>query len=41
VGLLENILEAGQQFLNDIHISKPVECQLKMMNDQGDKAPAK
>jgi hypothetical protein len=27
--------------LNDIHISRPVECQLKMMNIQGDQAPAK
>jgi hypothetical protein len=39
--LLENILEAGQQFLNGIHISRPEECQLKMTNIQGDQAPAK
>jgi hypothetical protein len=26
--LLENILEVEQQFLNGIHISRPVECQL-------------
>jgi hypothetical protein len=29
------------QFLNGIHISRLVECQLKMMNIQGDQAPAK
>jgi hypothetical protein len=29
---LENIFEAGQQFLNGCHISRPVECQLKMTN---------
>jgi hypothetical protein len=29
----------GQRFLIVIHISSPVECQLKM-NIQGDKAPA-
>jgi hypothetical protein len=27
--------------LNGIHISRLVECQLKMMNIQGDQAPAK
>jgi hypothetical protein len=27
--------------LNGIHVSRPVECQLKMMNIQGDQAPAK
>jgi hypothetical protein len=41
VRLLENILKAGQRFLNDIHVSIPVEYQLKMTNFQGDKAPAK
>jgi hypothetical protein len=30
-----------QWFLNGIHISRPVECQLKMMNVQGNQAPAK
>jgi hypothetical protein len=39
--LLENIRQAGQRFLNAIHISRPVKCQLKMTNVQGDKAPAK
>jgi hypothetical protein len=38
VRLLEVILSAGQQFLNDIHISRPAECQLKMTNVQGDEA---
>jgi hypothetical protein len=32
---------AGQRFLNGIHVSRPVECQLKMTNVQGDQAPAK
>jgi hypothetical protein len=27
--------------LNGIHVSRPVECQLKMTNIQGDQAPAK
>jgi hypothetical protein len=27
--------------LNGIHVSRPVECQLKMMKFQGDQAPAK
>jgi hypothetical protein len=27
--------------LNDIHVSRPVECQLKMTKVQGDQAPAK
>jgi hypothetical protein len=31
----------GQQLLNGIHVSWLVECQLKMMNVQGDQAPAK
>jgi hypothetical protein len=39
--LLENILEGRQQFLNGIHVSRPVVCQLKMTNVQGDQAPAK
>jgi hypothetical protein len=37
----ENILYARQLFLNGIHVSRPVDCQLKMMNLQGDQAPAK
>jgi hypothetical protein len=41
MGLLENILEAGKRFLNDIHVSRSVECQLKMTNVQGDQGPAK
>jgi hypothetical protein len=41
VRLLENILKAGRQFLNDIPVSRPVECQLKITNFQGDQAPAK
>jgi hypothetical protein len=40
VRLLENI-QAGQRFFNDIHVSRPVACQLKMTNVQGDQAPAK
>jgi hypothetical protein len=38
--LLANI-QAGQQFLNGIHISRPVECQLKIINVLGNQAPAK
>jgi hypothetical protein len=30
-----------QRFLNGIHISRLVRCQLKMTNVQGDQAPAK
>jgi hypothetical protein len=30
IRLLENILYVGQRFLNGIHVSRPVECQLKM-----------
>jgi hypothetical protein len=30
-----------QQFLNGIHVSVPVECQLKMTNVQSAQAPAK
>jgi hypothetical protein len=29
------------EVFNGIHISRPVECQLKMTNVQGDEAPAK
>jgi hypothetical protein len=39
--LLEIILKASQRFLNGIHVSRPVERQLKMTNVQGDQAPAK
>jgi hypothetical protein len=39
--LLENILQAEQRFLNSIHVSRLVECQLKMTNVQGNQAPAK
>jgi hypothetical protein len=39
--LLDNILYTGQQFLIGIHISRPVECQLKLTNVKGDKAQAK
>jgi hypothetical protein len=38
---LENILQAGQWFLSGVHVSRPVECQLKMTNIQGEQAPAK
>jgi hypothetical protein len=31
----------GQLFLNVIHVSRPIECELKMKNVQGDQAPAK
>jgi hypothetical protein len=31
----------GEHSLNGIRISRPVECQLKMTNVQGDQAPAK
>jgi hypothetical protein len=30
----------SQRFLNGIHVSRPVECQLKMTNAQGDQAAA-
>jgi hypothetical protein len=39
--LLEDILQAGQRVLNDIHVSRMVNCQMKMTNIQGDQAPAK
>jgi hypothetical protein len=39
--ILREAFGAGQRFLNDIHVSRLVECQLKMMNVQGDQAPAK
>jgi hypothetical protein len=39
--LLENILQARQLFLNGIHVSRLVECQVTMTNVQGDQAPAK
>jgi hypothetical protein len=32
---------SGQRFLNNIHVSRPVKCHLKMMNIHGDQAPAK
>jgi hypothetical protein len=38
VRLLENIL--GQLFYNDIHVSRPVEGQMKITDVQGDQAPA-
>jgi hypothetical protein len=40
---LEMFCEAfgEQRFLNGIHASRLVECQLKMTNVQGDQAPAK
>jgi hypothetical protein len=38
---LENILQAGQRFLNGIRVSGSVECHLKMTNFQGDQAPEK
>jgi hypothetical protein len=39
--ILVNTLQAGQRFLNRIHVSRPVECQLKMIKVQGDQAAAK
>jgi hypothetical protein len=36
VSLLENILSGRQWFLNGIHVSRPVKCQLKMTNVQGE-----
>jgi hypothetical protein len=39
--ILENIHNSRQRFLNGIHVSRPVECRLKMRNIQGDQAPAK
>jgi hypothetical protein len=41
VRLLDNILWAWERFLNGILASRLVECQLKMVNMQGDQAPAK
>jgi hypothetical protein len=41
VRLPENILQAGQRFLNVIHFSGPVYCQLEMTNVLGDQAAAK
>jgi hypothetical protein len=39
--LLENILQPRQWVLNGTHVSRPVECQLKMSNVRGDQAQAK
>jgi hypothetical protein len=33
--------QSSQLLLNGIHVSRPVKCQLKMMNIQGYQAPAK
>jgi uncharacterized SAM-dependent methyltransferase len=33
--------KAGQLFLIGIHVSRPIECQLKMTNVQGNQAQAK
>jgi hypothetical protein len=41
VRVLENVLYAGQRYMNEIHVSRPVKCQLKMANVLGDHAPAK
>jgi hypothetical protein len=41
VRLLVKVLYAGQRFVNGIHVSKPVECQLKMTKVKGKQAPAK
>jgi hypothetical protein len=41
VRLLENVFKLDSRFLNGIHVSRPVKCQLKMTNVQGDQAPAK
>jgi hypothetical protein len=41
VSLWENILQAGQRFLNDIHVLRPVDCQLKMTDVNGYQAQAK
>jgi hypothetical protein len=35
VRLLDNILQGRQQFLNGIHVSRQVKCQMKMMIAQG------
>jgi hypothetical protein len=32
---------SGQRFLNDIHVSRLAECQLKLTNVQGDQASTK
>jgi hypothetical protein len=39
--LLESIPYAGKVFLNGIHVPRLVKCPLKMMNVQGNHAPAK
>jgi hypothetical protein len=36
-----SLSRAVKRFLNGIHVSRPVECQLKMMNVLDDQAPAK
>jgi hypothetical protein len=41
LGLLENYLQAVEWGLNGIHVLRPVECQLKVMNIQGYQALAK
>jgi hypothetical protein len=37
----EHSLSRTKVFFNSIHISRPIECQLKTTNVQGDQAPAK
>jgi hypothetical protein len=37
--LLETIIEAEQLILDGIHVSRPVECQFKTTNVQGDQTP--
>jgi hypothetical protein len=37
----EHSLSRTARFLNGNHVSRSVECQLKMTNVQGDQAPAK
>jgi hypothetical protein len=36
---LLNILQARQQFLNSIHVSRPVKCQMMTTNIQGNQVP--
>jgi hypothetical protein len=38
---LEASGDYSQRFSGDIHVSSPVECQMKMTKVQGDNAPAK
>jgi hypothetical protein len=38
---LEKIIYSRERFFNDINVSRPVECQLKMADVRGGQTPAR